>query len=166
MVHFYKYIVEEKSFKFSPVFDNILEGLKALDRSMSSLEDALASISLLIEFIGVLTIPNFFQQEEKQQDSSQSSNTGSGQTLKKIYLPTHFIYSELTQHKDYLQLVLDVLKKTRIEQSGVEEFRNHIIRLKSGLETNDSTVVQNEPLLESTMESLEDQFDKLVITFR
>ena len=158
MVHFYKYIVEEKTFKFSPVFDHILEALRLLDRSMSSLEDALASISLLIEFIGVLTIPNFFQQEEKQTDSSQGSNTG--QTLKKIYLPTHFIYSELTQHKDYLQLVLDVLKKTSIEQSGVEEFRNHILRLKSGLEVDDSTVVQNEPLPESTMEKLEDQFDK------
>ena len=66
MVHFYKYIVEEKTFKFSPVFENILEGLKLLDKS--TLEDALTCVSLLVEFIGVLTISNFFQQEDKQQE--------------------------------------------------------------------------------------------------
>ena len=163
MVHFYKYIVEEKTFKFSPVFENILDGLKLLDKNMLSVEDAIACVSLLIEFIGVLTIPNFFQQEDKQQESSQTSTSTSTPTLKKIFLPTHFIYSELTQHKDYLQLVLDLLiKESSLEQSGVEEFRNHIFRLKSGLEATDSTVMQNEPLPEVSVESLEEQFEKLV----
>ena len=161
-MHFYKYIVEEKTFKFSPVFENILEGLKLLDKNMLSVEDALACVSLLIEFIGVLTIPNFFPQEDsKHQESSQTSTTAP--SLKKIFLPTHFIHSELTQHKDYLQLVLDMLiKESSLEQSGVEEFRNHIFRLKTGLETTDSTVMQNEPLPEVSVESLEEQFEKLV----
>ena len=160
-MHFYKYIIEEKIFKFSLVFENILEGLKLLDKNMVSVEDALACVSLLIEFIGVLSIPNFFQQEDKQQESSQTST--STPTLKKIFLPTHFIHSELTQHKDYLQLVLDVLiKESSLEQGGVEEFRNHIFRLKSGLETTDATVMQNETLPEVSVESLEEQFEKLV----
>lgn len=158
MVHFYKYIVEEKTFKFSPVFENILEGLKLLDKS--TLEDALTCVSLLVEFIGVLTISNFFQQEDKQQESSQP--TASTPTLKKIYLPTRFIHSELTQHKDYLQVMIDLLiRENNLEQGVVEEFRNHISRLKFGLESNDFTVVQNEALPDVCVESLEEQFEKL-----
>ena len=162
MVHFYKYIVEEKTFKFSPVFENILEGLKLLDKS--TLEDALTCVSLLVEFIGVLTISNFFQQEDKQPDLSQP--TASAPALKKIYLPTRFIHSELTQHRDYLQLMIDLLiRENNLEQGVVEEFRNHISRLKNGLEATDSTVVQNEALSDVCVESLEEQFEKLEFYF-
>ncbi|KAI6657749.1 hypothetical protein LOD99_493 [Oopsacas minuta] len=160
MIHFHKYIVEEKTFRFFPVFENILVGLKLVDKSL--LEDAIACVSLLIEFIGVLTISNFFQQDDKQSESSQSAS--SAPTVKKIYLPTHFINSELTQQKDYLQLVLDALiKESSLEQSGVEEFRNHILCLKNGLEVTNSDVVQNEALPEVRVENLEEQFDKRIL---